>query len=143
MEYKNDYFADYQLSEDEIQEDDYEKELINWYSTYPVERKRKLNKRECYEKEQKHLKKLASECTRYPQPAMYVDQKWIRKVGYSYISKPYYKRLHREKISSYIKRLANRKVRHYKGELHNGYQHIHKVYDFWWQIKRYEQNQKI
>lgn len=131
---KNDYFADDQLSEDEIQEDDYEKELINWYSTYPVERKRKLNKRERYEKEQKHLKKLASECTRYPQPAMYVDQKWIRKVGYSYISKPYYKRLHREKISSYIKRLANRKVRHYKGELHNGYQHIHKVYDFWWQI---------
>ena len=134
MEYKNDYFADDQLSEDEIQEDDYEKDLINWYSTYPVERKRKLNKRERYEKEQKHLKKLASECTRYPQPAMYVDQKWIRKVGYSYISKPYYKRLHREKISSYIKRLANRKVRHYKGELHNGYQHIHKVYDFWWQI---------
>lgn len=75
MEYKNDYFADDQLSEDEIQEDDYEKELINWYSTYPVERKRKLNKRERYEKEQKHLKKLASECTRYPQPAMYVDQK--------------------------------------------------------------------
>ena len=65
MEYKNDYFADDQLSEDEIQEDDYEKELINWYSTYPVERKRKLNKRERYEKEQKHLKKLASECTRY------------------------------------------------------------------------------
>ena len=32
MEYKNDYFADNQLSEDEIQEDDYEKELINWYS---------------------------------------------------------------------------------------------------------------
>lgn len=60
MEYKNDYFADDQLSEDEIQEDDYEKELINWYSTYPVERKRKLNKRERYEKEQKHLKKLAS-----------------------------------------------------------------------------------
>lgn len=53
MEYKNDYFADDQLSEDEIQEDDYEKELINWYSTYPVERKRKLNKRERYEKEQK------------------------------------------------------------------------------------------
>lgn len=51
MEYKNDYFADDQLSEDEIQEDDYEKELINWYSTYPVERKRKLNKRERYEKE--------------------------------------------------------------------------------------------
>lgn len=64
MEYKNDYFADDQLSEDEIREDDYEKELINWYSTYPVERKRKLNKRERYEKEQKHLKKLASECTR-------------------------------------------------------------------------------
>ena len=134
MEHKNDYIADDQLSEDEIQEDDYEKELINWYSTYPVERKRKLNKRERYEKEQRHLKKLESMNVRYPQPAMYVDQKWVRKVGYSYISKPYYKRLYRSKMSKYAKRLANRKVRHYKGELHNGYQHIHKVYDFWWQI---------
>lgn len=134
MEYKNDYFADNQLSEDEIQEDDYEKELINWYSTYPVERKRKLNKRERYEKEQKHLKKLESMNVRYPQPVKYVDEKWVREIGYCKIPKPYYKRLCREKISSYIKRLANRKVRHYKGELHNGYQHIHKVYDFWWQI---------
>lgn len=57
MEYKNDYFADDQFSEDKTQEYDYEKELINWYSTYPVERKRKLNKRERLEKERKHLKK--------------------------------------------------------------------------------------
>lgn len=50
MEYKNDYFADDQFSEDKTQEYDYEKELINWYSTYPVERKRKLNKRERLER---------------------------------------------------------------------------------------------
>lgn len=133
MEYKNDCIID-QPSEDKIQEYNYEEELINWYSTYPYERKRKLNKRERLEKERKHLKKLESENVRYPHPVKYVDEKLVRKVGYSYISKPYYKRLYREKISSYIKRLANRKVRHYKGELHNGYQHIHKVYDFWWQI---------
>lgn len=134
MEHKSDYIVNDQLSEDEIQEDDYEKELINWDSTYPVERKRKLNKRERYEKERRHLKKLAIECTRYPQPAMYVDQKWVRKIGYSYISKPYYKRLYRSKMSKYAKRLSNRKVRHYKGEFHNGYQNIHKVYDFWWKM---------
>lgn len=52
MEYKNDCIVNDQFSEDKTQEYDYEKELINWYSTYPVERKRKLNKRERYEKEQ-------------------------------------------------------------------------------------------
>jgi hypothetical protein len=134
MEYKNDCIVNDQFSESKTQEDDYEKELINWYSTYPVERKRKLNKRERLEKERKHLKELESTNVRYPHPVKYVDEKFVRNVGYCQIPKPYYKRQYREKISSYIKRLANRKVRHYKGELHNGYQHIHKVYDFWWQI---------
>ena len=47
------------------------------------------------------------------------------------IPKPYYQRLYRGKKSKYLKQLSNRKIRRYKGELHNGYQHIHKIFDWW------------
>lgn len=52
--------------------------------------------------------------------------------------KPYYKRRYRgygrHSCSNYHKRMSNRKIRHYRGELpRNGYI-CHRLYDFWWQM---------
>ena len=57
---------------------------------------------------------------------------WVKGVGYVENSKPYYQRLYRGKRSGYLKRQSNRVIRRYKGELHKGYQHIHKIFDFLW-----------
>lgn len=70
----------------------------------------------------------------YPPPVVYVDEVCIKKHKYIKNPKPYYKRVYRNKRSKYAKRQSNKKIRKYKGELHNGYQHIHKLYDFWWEL---------
>ena len=70
----------------------------------------------------------------YPPPVVYVDEVCIKKHKYIKNPKPYYKRTYRSKRSKYAKRQSNKKIRKYKGELHNGYQHIHKLYDFWWEL---------
>ena len=84
-------------------------------------KRKRMNKRERYVKHKNHLKYLERVACKYP-PA----------VGYIENPKPYYKRWYRGKSSSYLKRQSNKAIRRYKGELHNGYQHIHKVFDFWW-----------
>ena len=63
-----------------------------------------------------------------------MDKVCIKKHKYIKNPKPYYKRVYRSKRSKYLKRQSNKKIRKYKGELHNGYQHIHKLYDFWWEL---------
>lgn len=68
----------------------------------------------------------------YPSPVTYTDEIWIKGLGYVENPKPYYKRLYRGKRSKYLKKQSHRKIRRYKGELHNGWQ-CHKLYDFWWQ----------
>lgn len=95
-------------------------------------KKKRINKRERYLKHQNHLKYLyetVGGC--YPAPVRYVDEIWIKGIGYVKNPKPYYKRVYRGKKSKYLKQLSNRKIRKYKGELHNGYQHIHKIFDWW------------
>lgn len=134
MELTKDCITNNELFTDETHENNRDSLLINYDTTYLCDRRRKLNKRERYEKEQRHLRKLANETKDYPQSVMYVEKKWSRKIGYYDLSKPYYKRVYRGKASSYAKRQSNKKIRRYKGDLHNGYQHIHKIYDVWWEI---------
>lgn len=95
-------------------------------------KKKRINKRERYLKHQNHLKYLYETVGGYyPTPVRYVDEIWIKGVGYVKNPKPYYQRLYRGKKSKYLKQLSNRKIRRYKGELHNGYQYIHKIFDWW------------
>ena len=93
---------------------------------------RRRNKRERYIKHRNKLKRLYKVRHGYFVPVVYTDEVWLKNVGYVENPKPYYKRLYREKASRYAKNQANRKIRRYKGELHNGYHHIHKLYDYGW-----------
>ena len=95
---------------------------------------RRRNKRERYVKHHNKLKRLYKARHGYFVPVVYTDEVWLKNVGYVKNPKPYYKRLYREKRSSYVKNQSNRKIRRYKGELHNGYHHIHKLYDCKWEM---------
>lgn len=91
-------------------------------------RKKKKSKRERDLKYKNHLVKLEREMHN-PDPVMYVIKK--NSIG---ISKSYYKRLYRGKSSKKIKRRANKKVRHYKGEISNGgnYKRLAEFcYEYW------------
>lgn len=105
-----------------------DKEKHNNYS-----KKKRMNKRERYLRHQNHLKHLEKTAVSYPPAVIYINKIQNRRGNYRENPKPYYKRIYRGKRSSYLKRQSNRKIRRYKGELHNGYQHIHKIYDFWWE----------
>lgn len=92
-------------------------------------RKKKRNKRE---RDLKYKKHLAFLCDTVGHSAWYVDE--IKFKGWWVENpKPHYERIYRSKMSKYLKNRANRRVRRYKSELHNGYHHIHKVFDFWWE----------
>jgi hypothetical protein len=95
-------------------------------------KKKKRNKRERDLKYKNHLKYLAENTSDYPSSAIYTDEIWIKGYGYVKNPKPYYKRLYRSKKSKYLKRQSNKRIRRYKGELHNGYM-CHRLYDFWWE----------
>ena len=98
--------------------------------------KKKRNKRERYLKYKNHLKRLermGSYRCRHLNPVTYTDEVWVKGKGWIENSKPYYKRWYRGKRSKYLKNQSNRKIRRYKGEIHNGYQ-CHKIYDYWWEL---------
>lgn len=90
------------------------------------------NKRERFRKYQNHLKRLSETSNGFPSGAVYLDEVWIKGQGYVENPKPYYKRLYRGKRSKYLKKQSHRKVRRYKGELHNGCM-CNRLYDFWWE----------
>ena len=94
-------------------------------------KKKRINKRERDLKNKEHLKRLNKISKCYPSPVYYIDKIYVRGYGYIENPKPYYKRLYRGKRSKYLKKQSNRKIRRYKGKLHNGWQ-CHKLYDFWW-----------
>lgn len=96
-------------------------------------KKKRINKRDRYLKHLDHLKYLEKVSCGYPKPVTYENEVWIKGVGYIKNPKTYYKRWYRGKRSGYLKRQSNKAIRRYKGELHKGYQHIHKIYDFWWE----------
>lgn len=95
-------------------------------------KKRRSTKRERAEKYKSHLKYL-SKISNYPKPAYYIDEIKIKRYQYVENPKPYYKRQYRDKYSPYLKKISNRKIRYYTGDLSNG-QHCHKLFDFWWEM---------
>lgn len=101
-------------------------------------KQKRRNKRERDQKHRNHLKFIAENVTGYPSPVIYTDEIWIKGQGYVENSKPYYKRLYRGRgrhsNSNYHKKMSNRKIRRYKGELPKKGNLSHKLYDFWWEL---------
>ena len=100
-------------------------------------KKKRRNKRERDLKHKNRLKSLAENCNYYPSPVIYTDEIWVKGYGYVKNPKPYYKRMYRDNHKGgrykYYKKYANRCVRRYKGELHNGGSYK-KVFDYWWTV---------
>lgn len=94
-------------------------------------RKKRLSKRERDIKYKNHIKQL-SKLQWYPSPCIYMDEIWIRGIGYVENPKPYYKRLYRGKRSKYLKKLSHKKVRRYTGDLPRKGNQSNKLFDFWW-----------
>lgn len=109
-------------------EDAYSEEVTKKY----ISKARKRNKRKRDIKYKQHLKRLAEIDSGYPPSAYYVDEIWVKGKGYIKNPKPYYKRVYRGQRSKYYKRLSNKKIRRYKGELKDG-RYCNKLYDFWWE----------
>ena len=95
-------------------------------------KQKRSNRRERDLKYKQHLKRLTGTSGGFPSGATYTDEIWIRGQGYVVNPKPYYKRLYRGKRSKYLKKQSHRKIRRYKGELHNGCM-CNRLYDFWWE----------
>lgn len=101
-------------------------------------KQKRKNKRERDQKHKNHLKFLAENVSGYPSPAIYMNVIWIKGQGYVENPKPYYKRLYRGRgrhsNSNYHKKMSNRKIRRYKGELPKKGNLSHRLYDFWWEL---------
>lgn len=101
-------------------------------------KQKRRNKRERDQKHKNHLKFLAENTSGYPYPVIYTDEIWIKGQGYVENQKPYYKRLYRGRgrrsNSNYHKKMSNRKIRRYTGELPKKGNSSHKLYDFWWEL---------
>ncbi len=96
--------------------------------------KRKRNKRERYLKHKKYIEKMCKENPYFP--AYYKGEIMVHNGSYlEFIPNPhpYYKETHRGKRSKCLKKMSNRKIRRYKGELKNGNM-CHRVFDFWWEL---------
>lgn len=96
-------------------------------------KKKRRNKRERDLKYKNHLKCLVeSDSNKHPSSAIYTDEVFITGQGYVKNPKPYYKRIYRRQYSKYLKKQSNKKIRRYKGKLHNG-RLCYRLYDFWWE----------
>lgn len=100
-------------------------------------KQKRRNKRERNQKYKNHLKYLTENVSGYPSPVIYTDEVWISGQGYIQNPKPYYKRLYRgggKGMSYYHKKMSNKKIRRYKGELPKKGNLSHRLYDFWWEL---------
>ena len=107
---------------------------------------RKLNKYERKQKYKRKLKRLAEECDGYIGGAYYVltREKWdawdpkvtsyyvYAKENYKYIRR-YYRSNHTPGSAGFLKRIASRKFRRYKGIIPNGGGYK-KTFDYWWEL---------
>ena len=99
---------------------------------FPTKNKRRSINRKSKFKYRRHLKELAA-IGGYPCGATFIDEEYVKGVGYVELEKPYYKRLYRSHCSKYFKNIGNRQVRRYKNKISNnsGYK---RIYDYWWAI---------
>ena len=84
------------------------------------------------------MKKLSDKTSRwYGSGAYYVDEIWVKDIGYAPNLKPYYKRCyrgnHKGSRYSYYKKYANRQVRRHKDKIQSGGGYK-KVFDYWWTV---------
>ena len=94
------------------------------------------------------LENLAKNCNYHPSPAYPVDKngkyyckkdpEWLLWFPeYESQEFAYYKRQYRSagkrSASNYHKKMSNRKIRRYKGEIPSGFW-CHKLYDYWWKM---------
>lgn len=92
-------------------------------------KKKRKNKRERDIVHKNHLKHLYRH-HHYSSPVCYSDEIYVKGQGYIENPRPYYKRIYRGRRSKYFKKQSSKRIRRYKGELHNGW-HCHRIYDFW------------
>ena len=101
-------------------------------------KQKRRNKRERDQKHKNHLKFLAENIQYYPCPVIYTDEIWIEGQGWVENLKSYYKRCyrgnHKGNRYSLYKKYANRRVRRYKGEIHNKGNQYRKIFDYWWTV---------
>lgn len=97
-------------------------------------KQKRKSKRERDQKYKNHLKFLTEYPSGYPSPAVCMDEIFIRGRGYVKNLKPYYKRYYRGQRSKYLKRVSNKTVRRYKGDIPKKGNWCHKLYDFWWEM---------
>ena len=91
---------------------------------------KKRNKREKYLAYKNKLKKNAKN----HHGAYLCDKKYnFRKHEFTTLNKPYYKEIHRGQRSKYLKRISNKAIRRYKGDLPSKGNGCYKVFDFWWE----------
>lgn len=96
-------------------------------------RKKKRTRRESDLKHKKRAKFLGENLSAYPAPYYPVDKHG----NYNREDIAYYKRFYtsdgRNSSSHYHKRLSNKRIRRYKGEIPNG-RWCYKLYDYWWNL---------
>lgn len=108
------------------------------FSVIPIKlnksKQKRRTKRERDKKYKNHLKQLYGSSNTYSSPVRRVDKVYDEdQHSYIPLDHPYYTRQYRRHYSKYLKRQSNKKIRRYKGELHNGNM-CHKLYDYWWDL---------
>lgn len=98
--------------------------------------KGRLNAWERNRKYRRHLQKIAAigelqweNCKN----SMYGGAIYVDEDTYGSIRKPYYRRYWRARRFKYWQDISNRKVRRYKGDIHNG-GFYKKIFDYWWAV---------
>lgn len=107
---------------------------------HPKNGRKKNSKREREQKYKVHLKFLAENIQRYPQPVIYTDKIYIRGQGWVKTPNAHYMRLYhgggkgKRSASNYSKRASNKRIRRYKGEIPPKGNWCHKLYDnlYYW-----------
>jgi len=97
-------------------------------------KRKRRNKRERDLKYKNHLRNLCGSTTCTHSSIEFTSEIYIRNHGYIKNPKPYYKKIYYgENCKRYYKKYANKVVRRYKGEIHNGCSYK-KVFDYAWTI---------
>lgn len=79
----------------------------------------------------KHLERLSKDGRCYPSPAWPRDE-YNRNIWNSEEAPVWYKRGYRGQLSKYLKKLSNKKVRKYDGDIRNN--KYRRIFDFWWSL---------
>lgn len=95
------------------------------------QRPRKCNAYKRKVKYKQYLKRLAKEGCDYPSPAVPVD------CNGDYTDDPddvkYIRREYRGRMSKFLKKIGNRKIRRYNGDISSGCEYK-RLFDFWWEL---------